>query len=241
MDNYFIFNLCQYILNEEQSGNALPPDEFNRLMRVCSLELTRQVFKVYEEGQDVTDALERFKSREFLTFEEGVADLPEDYRKVSFMLGSIPGSGEDEAESSKSWVDFVSDYEWGERQITYITRPTIYHPIARVVDETLEILPITITNGEFHYLRIPDTPFMDYYYSSDGRIVYFPEGTHDLSDGEQSRDGEEDITIISENVELDWNEPEQLIIVGMICSKAGANLKEAQIVEYSELLKTQAS
>ncbi len=170
MDNYFIYNLCQYIVNEEQSGNGLSPEEFNRLLRVCSQELTRQVFRGYEEGQEVTDNLRRFKRMEILSFVDGEADLPSDYYRKSFLL--IGGEGED---SGDIWVEFCDDYDFGFRQTRTLTAPSEDYPIARVGDGVVEILPVSITSGDLYYLKEPDEPLFDYYYDTDGRIVFFEE------------------------------------------------------------------
>lgn len=230
MDNLFIYNLVRFILNEDESGNAITPDNFSDLMQVCSLELTRQAFKLYEEGQELTDAIERFKDDEDLTFTSGEAGLPADYYRKSFML------------AGGKWVDFVSDYEFGYRPTKYLTAPSADHPIARLAGGNVEILPNTITAATLYYLRRPNEPFFDYYYDSDGRMVYFPaaDSPHTLGAGEIGREGQAATTeITSSDVELDWNDNEKLIIVGMICSKAGANLKEGQVMEYAELYKQQ--
>ena len=231
MTNEFIYDLCQYILNESESGNALPPNDFTILMQASSLELQQQLFRSLEVNQEVTDALKRFKDSEALTFVTGTSALPTDYGKVSFLLT------DDDA-----WVDICDDYSFGFRQTRTLTAPSATYPIARLVGDNIEILPTTITDGTLYYLREPATPFFDYYYDSDGRIVAFPTGTWTLTTGQIGREGQTVGTLItSEDEELDWNDNEQLIITGMICSKAGANLEKGQVVEYSEMFKQQQS
>lgn len=119
--------------------------------------------------------------------------------------------------------------------------PTKDAPICRIIEDKIEILPATITSGGLDYLRKPESPFFDYYYDEFGRVVYLAEdATHTLAANEEGRQGEgTGATLTSESKELDWGDNEKLIIVGMVCSKAGANLKDGQIVEYAETFKQQ--
>ena len=239
MTNYFLYQFCNFILNESESGNAITPEDFTSLLRVSSLEMTRQIFKNYEEEQEMTDAIDMFKNMEHLTFTNGWAWLPDNYYRKSFMFAL---GDEVNGEVEKVWVDFCTDYEWGLRQTEYLMAPTLKHPIARLAGWQVQIRPIEITDALFYYLQKPYDPVFDYYYNANGRIVFFPEGTHTLQAGEIGRQGEVAGDVIaSQNRDLDWNENEQLIIVGMICSKAGVNLKEGQVIEYSELYKQQTS
>ena len=231
MDNYFLLRLIQFILNEEESGRALTPDNYSDLLRVTSLELARQVVKNYEDGQDVTDMIQRFKKDEDIEFVNGEALLPGDYYRKSFLLaGSV-------------WVEFVTDAEFANRRKSALMPPSAEYPIVRIIGGGLEILPDSITAGELGYIRRPITPFFDYYYDAFGRIIPFgPKGaTHTLLSGQQGRAGQTSGQITSVNEELDWNDNEKLIIVGMICSKAGVNIGEQGVVEYAEMLKQQQS
>jgi len=231
MTNQEVFDLVKYILNEEESGNALSPEEFNILLNASSWELTRQIFRVYEEGQEVTDAIQRFKSDTALTFVSGEADLPANYYRKSYMT------------ADGIWVEFCDDYEFGYRQTRQLTKPDHKYPIARIKSNSIEINPADITSATLYYLRHPNEPFYDYYYDSNGRIVFMPENKV-LDVDEEYRDGTEgdgETEIESNNVDLDWNTNEILIAVSMICSKAGINLKEGQVIEYSELMKQQKS
>ena len=231
MDNYFLYQLTKFILNEEESGKAITPDEFSHLLRVSSLELTRQVFRGYEEGQEMTDTIRRLKDNEDINFVNGVGDLPSNYFRKSSLL------------VDDAWVDFCTDYEFKHRSSdsVYLKKPTNSHPIGRITGDKIEILPALNATGKFDYLREPESPFFDYYYNEFGRVVYLSvDETHTLDSNEEGRQGEAPgVVLSSQSKELDWGDNEKLIIVGMICSKAGANLKDGQTVEYAELFKQQ--
>ena len=214
MTNWEVYNLCQYILNEEESGNALTPADFDRLLKICSTEMMRNLCKDYEEGQEITDSLKRFKSVAPLTFDTNgqSTTLPANYYRKSFLMFGPPGS--------KIWTEFVTDYDFAFRENRYLDGPTARHPYARFTNDgvgnnILEIRPIpsAITSGAFNYLRRPNEPVFDYYYDSNGRIVPLV-GTP-----------------------LDFEREEILGIVGMIVEKAGANLKAGDVISYAEKFK----
>lgn len=236
MNNHFVYQLVQYITNEEESGNALTPDNFSKLLQVSSVELTRQAFRLYEDNQEVTDNLRRFK--EDLTiggFTNGSFPLPSGYYRKSYLRARKDDS------SDYVNVNFVTDSEFSDRYGKLLTGPTYRRPIARITSDAIEIVPSDMHSGIFGYLRKPETPFYDYYYNASGRIVFFEAGNHTLTAGEVGRNGETQQVISSVNVDLDWNENEILVIVGMICSKSGVNLKESQVIEYAEIMKQQAT
>ena len=229
MNNHFLYKLVQFILNEEESGRALTPDNFSDLLAVSSLELARQVVKVYEDGQDVTDIIERLKTSDTLTFTVGEANLPSDYYRKSYLLiGDIN-------------AEFVTDAEFAKRKGSVLKAPSASYPIVKIAGGKVIVSPASITTGDFNYIKKPETPFYDYYYNALGRVVYLEEdASHTLLADEEGRQGESTgATVTSSSKELDWNDNEKLIIVGMICSKAGVNIGEAGIVEYAEMLKQQ--
>lgn len=128
-----IFELCNYILNKEKSGNTLSPEQFNILIENINDDMLNQTTKMLGVSQGVTDMLMPFKVRVGLIFLSGAANLPDDYVRFLTMYDPVVGVP----------IEILEDSEIGDRLNNPITAPTINYPVAYFVNNQINVLPTT--------------------------------------------------------------------------------------------------
>ena len=90
-------------------------------------------------------------------------------------------------------IDECSGSEFGYRQTVQLEKPTEKHPISQIVAQNLQILPTTISQINFQYIRRPKTPYLDWYMDNNDNIIY-----RDQAEGaSQIMNGSQEITTIT--------------------------------------------
>lgn len=214
MTNWDIFKYTNFILNQDVSGNMIRPEDFDLALRVYSIKHYQALLKKYEEDKIITSSIRRFRELEEVALVNGDGELPEDFRYNSSLTCFFGAE-------QKVKVDFVTDEEWSDRMTSSFMQPSLRHPIAILTGlNDIKVLPVEIEMVELSYLRSPDTPVFVVSYDSDDNMVYV-----------------DDPAANPTSVELDFEYIDKLEIAYMILSDRGINVRDGQIVQYSQFLK----
>jgi len=227
MTLYGIFSLVRYIVNKDFSGNIITPDRFQGLLPVVNIDLFRNKYGLPEEYQpgrpipkeyaDITlkntDDLKAFKkallSRVVIN---GVMSYPSDYAHRDQVVYNFSKTINGVATILPKGVEILRESEFAARNGNYTKRPTTSNPIGVMRSDGIHIRPLTIAAVDFFYYRWPVAPVFTYT-TGDGFITYNAAGS----------------------VEFEWPEDEHIVLTRMILSYIGVNLREGEIVQYSEV------
>jgi len=202
-----------FIANKTQSG-VVKTSQFNLAASMAQLEFFNKNYKEFQMTKQVTDALRVWlKSIPLLVnTSSGRTSFPEDFMRMSAVYRIFYNDNE----SSLVEVNEVNDDEIGSVLMSQIITPTLRYPKFCQYDTYMQFYPKKIGSIQFNYFRIPTTPVWNYTVVN-GRQVYNPLTSVDLEVG----------------VEYE-NE-----VIFMICSYLGMNLREGDLVKYSEMQKAQ--
>lgn len=258
MNNGEILKYCQFVCNKEQTGNSISPIEFTEILSVCSLKQAKRKLGIaeipdgspikqeFEKNQNSTDSLSRLKkwmgapNTMPLTIDSnGIAVLPSDYLYHSSILYKQATNNTDCSVSFKyRTVEVTTDQQFDEILSHPIRPPSLKYPICNYQSNIIRFAPSELKFVDFIYIRKPIDPVYDFYISANGEYIYFlPNTTHTLLAGEESSSGVTSGIIVSQSVELEWDEISKLDICALILQHIGINLREGALMQYSEMIK----
>ena len=230
-----IYDFIGFIINKEQSGKYISPNEFTSLLRAANYRFFKKYFDVPEEYQvgmpisriqwELTDTVKRKLSRfmesndeangNALAVTNGFATLPTDMFFHDYFA------------SSKGLGRILKGYQFNSIKNNPVTFPTEDRPIATVRNNTtIEIAPNTLTKVDFYYLRRPKDPKYDFYVSAQGKTVYLAPGETSPSTGVPANKA-------SESVELDWDQDCIWDIIALILEDVGMSITRGEVVQYA--------
>jgi hypothetical protein len=221
-----VYEFLQYISDKNQSGN-LTPKEFNVSMPRALNEWVMTQYnnvnnvapnkKGWQRNQGVTDKLKFLIVRKpyFNVDNTGVLVLPDDYLHLSSIVYKYKINKDGNTFVRPINVDITRDNEVASFLGSYIYQKKIEakkYVLAVMYDDSIQFYPENIGVVDFTYLRKPVNPVWAYTLQN-GRPVYDP--------------------INSVNLEA----PEEAVneIVMMCASYLGMNLRENDLIQYSEM------
>ncbi len=222
-----MWELIEFIGNKDFNGNIIKPDKFAELIKVVNIDLFRKKYGLPEEYQpgrpiptefaDITikntDDLKAFKVRlPNRTVTNGVMLYPSDYAHRDSVVYNYSKTINSVATSLPRPVEILRESEFAAREGNYTKRPTTQNPIAVMRSDGIHIRPITILACDLNYFRWPVDPIFSYT-EGDGYITYAS----------------------ATSVEVEWPKDEHLTLVRLILSMVGVNLRESDLVQYSEM------
>jgi len=229
MTLFEIYELIEFICNKDYSGNIMTPDRFQMLIKVANIDLFRKKYGLPEEYQpglpipseyaEITlknmDDLKAFKVPLIDTpVIDGVLPYPSNYAHRDEVIYNFTKTINGEVVTLPRPVEILRESQASERRGNYTKRPTTQNPIGIVRSNGIAIYPETIEAVDFHYYRWPVDPVFSYVQEL-GYITY---------DAVAS-------------TELEFPRDEHNTIVSMLLTYIGIHLREADIVQYSELKK----
>ena len=205
------YRFLMFISNKTQSG-AVQPANFNIAAQRAQMQLFGQEIKHWQESQEVTDALKNFLVTATLNVPvtTGQVGYPADYAHTSTMGAYYAPLGKEVP------VMEVDNDEFRSRSVSEVVVPTKRFPIYTYYSGYMQFLPKDISFVMMDYFRIPANPVWGYTVTN-GRPVYNP----------------------STSVDFEFPDTSHNDLVFMMCSYLGINIREADLVQYSELMKTQ--
>lgn len=232
-----IFTLVNFIANKHQR-NYLAPSEFNSLLEMVQWQLFKERYGLPEEyrpgqplprvafevTQKVTDDMRIFKKKVVLNIAAtGQVNYPSDYvhrigiRKNVALSSSVDSDGN--VTNTNRWVKvkLVDEDKLSYRLGSSIVAPSLEYPICVMQDTYIQFYPLALQSVEFTYLRSPTTPVWAYTTGTNNRPVFDTGNSTDIEFPEETVND----------------------FIIRILSKVGIHIREPQLVEYSELKKTQ--
>lgn len=222
-----IYNLIEFITNKDFDGNIITPERFNQLIKVVNIDLFRQKYGIPEEYQpgrpvpneyaDITlkntDDLKAFKERlAARAVTNGIMLYPEDYAHRDTIVYNYSKTINKVATTLPKPVEILRESEFAAREGNYTKGPTLANPIGVMRSDGIHIRPITITACDLNYYRFPVDPEFAYT-QGDGYITYDA----------------------ANSTETEFPADEHLTLARMMLSYIGVNLRESDLVQYSEL------
>lgn len=244
-----IFDFLNYCSNKEQTGNTFKIPDFNNILKVIDLKFFKNRYGLpekyqvgqpltnisYEVTQKITDDLSHLKvimgdgiTPKLSIGSDGYATLPTDYVHPSYLLYT---------ENDESiQIIICNDAEWANIVSSTLKKPTKENPICNFTGNRIRFRPKNIGYVDFAYLRMPIPAFYDYYFSAKLETIYLPPNTtHTLLQGEEGSQGQTSGTVTSLSRELEWKSDMHLDICYFILSLMGINLREGDLIQWSEI------
>lgn len=226
MTLYEMFSLIEYIGNKDFGGNIITPDRFGELIPIVNIDRFRKKHGLpegYQPGRPIpveyaditiknTDDLKAFKTRLALrAVTNGIMAYPDDYAHRDTLVYNYTKVINSVSVSLPRKIEILREDEFAEREGSYTKGPTTYNPIGVMRSDGIHIRPISIVQADLNYYRWPTDPVFAYT-EGDGYITYDA----------------------ANSTELEWPVDEHLAIASMILQMVGVNLREADLVNYSE-------
>lgn len=223
-----VYRFAQYCSNKSQSGYLSPKDFNLSLPRAFSEWITKTYENSkpndttgYEDNTKTTDDLSFLKVPQYVVNldSRGAFKKPADYLHMNYMSFNKAYLEDGVTEVDVKGVDIVRDNELPKFLGSHIYKKSLKrrnYIMATIGDEEIRLYPNDIQRVNFSYLRKPIDPVWAFTLVS-GRPVYDEVNSVDLECPDEA-----------------VNE-----IVMMALSYLGINLREPELVQYSEMMKEQ--
>lgn len=216
------YDYLNTVLNKDQSGNSLSPDEYNVLLEAHIFDFVKA--KVLEHRSFVTQGgtdeviftsslLDSLSTQSVPTITSGTFPIPNDLLYVESMYGTY--------NANRKQIEVVSPTERARRQANAMSKPVAYYPIAIITDTTCRFFPANVTAITLNYVKKPTIPVYDYYVDANYNIQYLAaSATHVLTTGERGSAGQTSgTTVTSLTVELNISEDTHVQFFNYILDK----------------------
>jgi hypothetical protein len=205
---------------------VITPERFKMLLPTVSIDLFRTKYGLPEEYQpgrpvpteyaDITlkntDDLKAFKVPAFgRSVVDGILQFPADYAHRQSIVYNYSKTINHVVTILPRPVEILREEEFAARTGNYTKQPTLANPIGTLRNDGVHIRPLAIVAVDFFYYRFPITPVFDYELG-DGYITYKP----------------------ATSTPFEYPIDEHLTLVRMILSLIGINLRESDLLQYSE-------
>ena len=235
-----VYNSLLTLIREDKRGNALSPDEYNRVANIVNERLFQKYYSEYEKTLDISDALSPFIKLAYPVLAGNVLTMPTDYKIVIGKLRSI---------TLGTYLDYVTRLELDERQADYLTAASNTYPVWTYGGETggvkfAYVYPATMTGFiVLNYLSIPTTPFYDYYVNDTTAVITYMDVSANviIPSGSTYRDGTagDGVTSFpSTSVDWMWNSDELQKIVVLFKEILGIAFPDQFLTETSNMEET---
>lgn len=246
-----ILDLINYVANKEQSGNTLSIPQYNNLLKTVNIDYFKLKYglpedyrvgmplarQAWENTQAITDALRRFKvimgspNAQMTVSNNGIAVLPTDYVHVSSIryIQNVNNTSCGHKEYIRT-VEVITDDQLSDRLSNNVKKPSYRYPVAVFYNSYVQFYPKDLHAVDFTYLRLPLTPYYDFYMDTNDNVVYLPPNTTSPITGNPPSHA-------SQSVELEWGEECHIDIARLLLSYIGINLREVPLLQYAEMKK----
>lgn len=222
-----MYNLIKFVVNKDFSGNIITPDRFKELIKVVNIDLFRNKYGLPEEYQpgrpipmeyvDITlkntDDLKAFRVALVNTpVVAGILPFPSNYAHRDEVVYNYTKTINSVSTTLPRGVEILRETQLSERRGNYTKLPTTRNPCGVVRSNGIHIYPAAITEVDYYYFRWPNEPVFAYI-KGDGFITYDT----------------------ANSTEFEYTKDESITLVRMILQYVGVNLRENEIVNYSQV------
>jgi hypothetical protein len=198
-----------YLGNKVQSG-AIQISQFNLAMQRANMQLFDKVYDEFERTQKITDDIQPFLTPlKTLIASDGTFTYPSDYLHISSIRAYYVDKNN---VGIPVPIREIKNSEWGDVQQSEVAPPTLRFPAMTQYDTYMEFLPRKSFFIQFDYIREPTPPVWAYTIVN-GRAVYDA----------------------ANSVQLQFNDTNHNDIVMMMASFLGMNIRENDLIQYSEM------
>lgn len=184
---------------------TLGKEQFNRYLQFANWELMNTVYGLkgekdgYETEFQISDELLPFKSTAVIALTSGIGALPALYwHKINM-----------EVTATQKRIRILESREYLRRKNNTVTGPSEDYPICEIKNNSIYILPTTITSVTFTYLRQSNTPEI---------VLKYENG----------------IWVYDSSVELEWENDKFIDIVRIIVGYLSVPMSPDQVLAYTE-------
>lgn len=230
-----VYNTLLDVLRKEKRGKSLSIDEFNRLSVIVNENLYSKYYEYFEESVDGNDSLWRFKTfATTVNLSAGVGSMPSNYSDIIGEPYYTDSGGEERN------VDIITSLELSKRNRDYLTQPSTSYPVCVLGGEDssnniqIRVYPISITSVLINYLRVANTPFLDYYVNDTTfQPTFIAEGEQNVAipTGNTYRDGTTGTVALSATVEWEWSDSDLPLIIALFLQEVGITLPDQLLIE----------
>jgi hypothetical protein len=187
-----------------------PPEQIDRVLHMIIVDVFNKHIDHYVKTKKISNYLLPFKRQVDIPLTNGVGPLPEEY--AHHRTVALPSGKE---------IDVVEDKFW-DRRVNSKLSPITTTPICRIENSVegvgqIQVFPTTTTGPiKFSFFKYPAQPI----------YAYTPNGTRYVYDEDASVDVEFPIGLFPE-------------IVNRLMGAFGIALRDGQLIQISEQLKTQ--
>jgi len=146
------------ILRKNQISGYLTTSLFNKLAKKIQLEYFDDKRVEWESTKTVTAQIQELSEEVTLHPTNGVVTLPTDFWQSDTARLRVYYKVRGEDETAELPIEEVSNSEWDSRIGSRAFRPDNYNAILRIRNGNIEVLPSTIQEFDFAYLRYPADP-----------------------------------------------------------------------------------
>lgn len=262
-----ILKYCQFVLAQNQRGNSVSIPQYNILLKAVNIEMfSEEVQKVVMASQAPPDvAREILLNNPLSKFTHPFIEAGTNITSVTLptSLSRIWT-----AIATKGTTDITPITIYTEQQAMALKTSVLNVDFDRYVGgilrgSTLEIIGGGVTQVDISYLGIPATPYYDYAIDSNDNIIFiqadwFLYGTATPYYFDIYRWDNGSFTLYSNvyypalsgvaattysplTVELEWDERFHVMFANKILEKLGVNIRDPQVLQYTQIKKQQGS
>lgn len=199
------------ILAGKNIATKQPPERVDAVLYEVVISTFNDHYNHYVKTQKISDYLLPFKREKSIPISNGKGELPPDYAHARLIT-----------KQDGTKIDLVEDKFWPGRVKSKLSPPSEESPISRIENfgesalRRIEVVPSSVTPVIMYYFKKPTKPV--YAYSVSGsRYVYDDNGSTDL---------DFDVMLFPQ-------------VVMKVLSRFGINLREQQVIQYAETIKSQ--
>lgn len=206
----------EFVSNKVQVGNSVTITQFNELANRAQMQLFEKDRQIFLTNQETSDYLELFlKSIVVSVPPSGNVPYPADFQHTASMRAYYYRP---DGKSVEVPVDPVKNRDWGQIYASQLNPGTKRFPKYTEFRKEYRVLPKDIGIIMIDYFKTPIPPVWNYTVAS-GRPVYDPTGS----------------------VDFEWDEFAFNNVAAMYLSLIGINLKDGDLLSFSEMYKKETS
>ncbi len=243
---YQVYELILDLARKDSRGRSLSPEEYNRLAKVVNQLVFEKYYKDFEDTLEISESLSKFKviNEAVAIGGGGIGSLPANYYHVVGMPYYLDSGG------VKRFLDMVSSLEFAKREQDYLTKSTLTHPTYRLgiatatSSMTMYVTPVTgITTVYVDYIRIPNTPILDYYVNDTTAVyTWMASGaTVAVPSGSTAMNGKTGLAnVVSTTVNWEYDEEDLPFIGNLFMQQMGITIPDETLYQGGTLNETRS-
>ncbi len=227
-----VFKFLNFLSNKTQSG-VIRITDFNLAANRAQKELFQAEYKLFQSTQEITDAMRNFLVPPKIVYVDatGKALYPTDYAHTTGVRKYYYQNNT----SIEVDVTEANDDEIGKYLSSSIVKPTKRYPIIAYYNDYMQLYPKDIASINLNYLKNPSAPLWDYDIIN-GKAVFVPNGGQ-INTNTDVNGAVFAVPRKSQSNDFEFPDEQHNELVYNMCSFLSINIREAELTQYSEMMK----